>query len=466
MLNQLLQHPTSSIALVDANGALTYGELNREVKALAEALSRVHATTGGAYAMDLPDAISWVVVDIACMLAHIPTVPLPHFFTQAQRVHAMKSAGATVCLTVNPAATGEEITVAGHKITLEHTGYAPVTLPAHTAKITFTSGTTGTPKGVCLSQAGMLGKATQLRAAIGDAFIDQHRCLLPLSVLLENVAGIYVALLKGATVTLGLPEYTPNGLADALLGTNASSCILVPELLRALVASGKPFPHLRFAPVGGAHVPARLIAAARERNIPAYEGYGLSEACSVVALNTPAHDRIGSCGKMLEADSVRIAADGEIYLKQPSFLGYVGEPAATGEFATGDIGRMDADGFLRIDGRKKNVIITSYGRNLSPEWVENLLASDHAIQQALMMGDGKPFNCAIIVSPAPALVPEAIARVNAQLPDYARIGEYILADAPFSASNHLMTATGKPDRRAIAAHYAPQIHHLYSELPA
>jgi long-subunit acyl-CoA synthetase (AMP-forming) len=450
MLNRLLQHNPSDIALSDTTGVLTYGALRVAVMQLAEKFSTAHAQYGGAFAIDMPDGNAWVVADLACMVSGIPAVPIPPFFTESQRQHALKAAGVTLSI--------------GKAYQLTPTGFVPVALTKDTAKITFTSGTTGQPKGVCLSVEGMFDKVIKLRDALGDGLIQHHRSLLPLAVLLENVGGVYVSLLAGAQVTLGLPEYTPKALANALKESQATSCILVPELLKALVTSGETFPALRYAAVGGAHVSASLITKAREHGIAAYEGYGLSEACSVVALNTPQYDRVGSCGKLLEP--ISLAQDGEILLQQAAFLGYVGESAPAKPFATGDIGRIDENGFLHIEGRKKNLIITSYGRNFSPEWVEAMLTGQPGIQQAVLFGDGKPFNCAVLVTSGPMLASHAIRNVNAELPNYARVGAYIVANAPFSAANEQMTSTGKLNRRVIEAHYDAQLASIYQEVLA
>lgn len=452
MLRFLSQFPVQNLALVDAQGVLSYGELCTRVEALAEELAIKHVEKGGAFALDMQDGIDWVIADLACMEAHIPVVPLPSFFTQAQREHAMHAAGCTVRIRGN--------------LQCEDTNIPPVTLHHGTAKITFTSGTTGAPKGVCLSAEGMLVKVRELSVALRDIEIKRHRSLLSLSILLENIGGVYVSLLRGATVYLGMPDYTPAGIAKALRDSQANSCILVPELLKALVASGETLPDLRYVAVGGAHVPLSLLAQAREQHIPAYEGYGLSENGSVVALNVPSKDHIGSCGRLLRDGSISIASDGEIILHDPAFLGYVGESPREMTFATGDLGRINAEGYLHILGRKKNVIITSYGRNFSPEWVEKLLLSQPGIRQAAVFGDGKPFNIAVLNTSGPMVASNAIRAVNAELPDYAHIREHVLAREPFAANNQEMTPTGKINRSAIAAHYAQAIDALYNEVVA
>lgn len=453
MRDRLAQHPRDAVALVDAYGSLPYGALCDELDRVCDLFTRYSLLAGGAFALALSDSCAWAVADLACMSAHIPCVPVPHFFTPAQRAHMLAEAGVTYLIS-DEGTEGEPLLIAGKPCRITRTPYASKTLPRGTAKITYTSGTTGTPKGVCLSEHSMIAQADALRAALGESAIHIHRSLLPLSVLLENVAGLYVALLSGAQVHLGAVPLTADALAEALMVSSATSCILVPALLQQLVASGRHFPALRFVAVGGASVPPALITRARAQGIPVYEGYGLSEACSVVALNTPQHDKAATCGKPLIPTTLSIAADGEIMLHQPAFLGYLGEPAPTRPYPTGDIGTLDAEGYLRITGRKKHIIITAYGRNFSPEWVESELCASGVIAQAVVYGDARPFNCAVVVAADEAAAHTALQQANARLPDYAQVRHLVFASAPFTPERGEMTATGKPHRAAIQQHYA------------
>ena len=150
--------------------------------------------------------------------------------------------------------------------------------------------------------------------------------------------------------------------------------------------------------MGGAAVGAKLlIAAARALGIPAYEGYGLSEGASVQTLNLPGADRPGSAGRALPHARLRVAADGEIEVAGSLFGGYLGDPTPRPAWwPTGDLGSIDADGFLHCSGRKKNVLITAFGRNVSPEWVETALRGEPAIAQAVVFGDGQPALSAVL----------------------------------------------------------------------
>jgi long-subunit acyl-CoA synthetase (AMP-forming) len=224
---------------------------------------------------------------------------------------------------------------------------------------------------------------------------------------------------------------------------------------------------LKFVAVGGAKTPEALIVQAREKGIPAYEGYGLSECSSVVALNTPAANKLNSVGKALPNRKIRIAADGEIEISGQGFTHYLGEPIVQEEWLqTGDIGHLDDEGYLFIDGRKKNILITSFGRNVSPEWPESLLLGTNIIAQAVVMGDGQAYLSALLVPISPAISKEqlelAISQVNLELPDYARIGAWFIADEALTPANGLATPNGRPKREAILKKYQGKLLSLYA----
>jgi long-subunit acyl-CoA synthetase (AMP-forming) len=194
-------------------------------------------------------------------------------------------------------------------------------------------------------------------------------------------------------------------------------------------------------------VSAALIERARSLGLPAYEGYGLSECASVVALNVPGADRVGSVGRPLAHAEVKIV-DGEVRVN--------GIP-------TGDLGRLDGDGFLYIEGRRKHVLITSYGRNVSPEWPEAELLAGRAIAQAAVFGEARAALCAVVV-PAPGASPAAVeAQVraaNERLPDYARVAGWLSADEPFTPHNGFATANGRARRDALWKAYAERLDAL------
>lgn len=456
-------HTTPNDTLVSwGGGALTAAELLAEVERLAQALCGDSSPVG----VLLDNGPAWVVADLALIAADRPHVPIPPFFTPTQRDHALADAGAG--LLVTPGGPADQVCVQSH-LRLTRTDLAPRALHPGTAKITYTSGSTGAPKGVCLSQDQMEAVATSLVAVLGRDRAGLHLPVLPLAILLENVAGLYTTLLAGGRYhAVGLAEtgmgeaFRPDfpRLLETIAGTGATTLILVPELLRGLIAaqSALRLGHgLKLIAVGGARVSPALLAAAAATGLPVVEGYGLSECASVVALNSPDKARSGTVGHPLPHLRVDLAEDGEIVVSPRPFLGYVGGEPAPSILRTGDIGGFDADGYLRIEGRKANTLITAFGRNIAPEWIESELLAEPQILQAMVLGEAEASLSALIV-PAPGAEPiqieAAIARANARLPDYAHVADWRLVP-PFDPAAGQVTANGRPRRDALRRAYAP-----------
>jgi long-chain acyl-CoA synthetase len=456
------------LALTDGQFTLDYKSLAVDVQKLAEKL-KLACPGNRPVIISLDNSLAWVLFDLALLLLNRCSVPIPGFFTAQQVAYAAAQSGAEFIITLASASTGA-ISAADQDFQIESIRTPAVQLPPGTCKITFTSGSTGHPKGVCLSREMMEGVACSLLAAIGNENAGLHGAVLPLCVLLENVAGLYTTLMAGGSYhvaplsRIGLANpFRPDFplLMKALARQGATSTILVPELLQGLMhvlsVTGERLPQLNFAAVGGAKVSTTLLAQAAELRLPVYQGYGLSELASVVAVNVPGSNRPGSVGKVLPHLTLRFAGDGEIIIRNHHRLGYVGQPASQDEFATGDIGHFDQDGFLYIDGRKSNVIITSYGRNVSPEWIESELLTNPVIGQAMVYGEAAPSLSALIVPSSPAAtdgaIASAIAQANRGLPTYAHVGQWFKA-SPFTPANGMLTANGRLQRPAIKKEYA------------
>jgi len=484
-----------SIALYGADCTVTYAGLSVAVE---HAAAHLHDSATGVVGLAVDNGSAWAVVDLAAMQTGLPVVPLPFFFSTGQILHAIRDAGIDCIYTDQPEFFDRLLIDAGIGIVSRNecqiqrqavtefrlAGIAAAQLPAGTAKVTYTSGTTGNPKGVCLGMDAIEQVAFSLLKATEANPDDRHVSLLPLSTLLENLAGLYVPLLVGASTTLlpfeeiglkGACGVDVRKMAGALATNSASTTILTPELLQGLVAvidAGHPVPpRLRFVAVGGAPVAERLLQRALALGIPAYEGYGLSECASVVSLNTKSGNCLGSAGRPLPHVRLKFAEDGEILAGGATLLGFTGNtecPLADGFWPTGDRGYLDEQGFLHITGRKKNIFITSFGRNVSPEWVERELTLYPAIAQAAVFGEARPWNVAVVVPREPLqecaeAIDLAIADANSRLPDYARVRQWIPAHAPFTPRNGQMTPNGRLRRDAIRALYQFQIDSLYEE---
>jgi long-chain acyl-CoA synthetase len=461
-------------ALEDGRRHWSAAQLGAAVADAARALApvRVLATV-------LDNTPAFVALDEAALQCSVVHVPLPQFFSAEQMMHALRAAGADTLLVAPPLARAwpgmawSACEIAGEPLMRAQLDAAAVPMPAQTAKISFTSGTTGAPKGVCLSAAALQRVAQGLVEAMAPLRIERHLNVLPFAVLLENIAGLMAPRLHGATVvTLPLQEVGLSGSSSfdaarfhaAVQQQQPRSLILLPQMLRAwcghLLQTRQRAPvSLKLVAVGGAAVGAALIRSARALGIPACEGYGLSEGASVQTLNLPGATRPGSAGRVLPHAQLRITDDGEILVAGSLFSGYLGDTTPVPPWwPSGDLGHVDDDGYVYVSGRKKNLLITAYGRNVSPEWVETALRNQPALLQAVVFGDGEPALSAVLWPLQPeaddATLQTAVDAANATLPDYARIARWTRGRAAFDVRSGLATANGRPQRAAIRQRHA------------
>ncbi len=464
-------------ALHDGCSEVSYSELVQKVDRFAKSLRAHRCRIAGLLA---DNGIDWIVADLAALENGTTLVPLPPYFSESQVRHVIEASSMDTVILDKVSCERFPHAAAFVRHDSEHENLCLLRRPPgieadHScadaaAKITFTSGSTGQPKGVRLAADTIDQVALRLCGAFADIDIARHLCVMPLATLLENIAGVYVPLMLGTTVhvpslgSLGLygsSRIDARRFKQTVDAVAAESLIVQPQLLRELTAAAAGdlgVPSLKFVAVGGARVAVSDLYDAAAVGIPAFQGYGLSECASVVALNRPGAARPGSVGKPLDGVDVSISPDGEILVGNQSMLGYLGETEHAGSaIATGDLGHLDDDGFLHVTGRRKNVFITSFGRNVSPEWPEAELLHQPEIAQACVFGEAQPFNTAIVCIADPSVTPrsvaDAILSANRGLPDYARVADFVIADEPFSVANGLLTETGKPRREAIALRY-------------
>jgi acyl-CoA synthetase (AMP-forming)/AMP-acid ligase II/pyrroloquinoline quinone (PQQ) biosynthesis protein C len=458
-------HPERLVLDPCGEPAVSWGQLPALVEGRAAQLTSEFDTVRPV-AVQLDYSPGAAALELALLETGIPVLSLPAFFTAEQRQHALTSCGAQAVFESCPL----------EAIRCSRT--APVLLPGGTARITFTSGSTGTPKGVCLSAPHMLTVAGSVVAAIGAEHAGRHLAVLPPGILLEFVAGFLPTLLAGGTYVC--PPQERIGLADpfkpdfarllqAIKEWRITSLILVPEYLSGLVAameaSAARLPLLTLVAVGGARTPPALLERARLLGLPVRQGYGLTECASVVALDDGTGDA-GSVGTALGHVRVSIAPDGEILLDGPLHLGTIGVPRPPGPLATGDLGRIDAAGKLWMEGRKSSLFVTSFGRNISPEWIEEALLAQPEIMQAMAYGEGMAKPGALLTpSSAEADLAAAVARANAMLPAYAQVIEWREV-AHFMPMNGLLTGNGRLRRDRIAATWLEGSTCFFAELEA
>jgi len=478
------QNPDKFVAR-DASQSLTANMLIDGCTKLAAELSgrniRVLALHGD-------NSTNWMIIDIACQLASISLIPVPTFFSNEQIEHVFESVpvdaimserlGLFKSMLHGRVQATHEMTIGSYGLVLLSPVQDDIQLPETTGKITFTSGSTGRPKGVCLSNQQLITQARVIADAV-DLKAPRHLCLLPLSTLLENVAGIYAPILAHGEIIIpslseigfeGSSSLNPQTFTGIIKRHEPDSIILTPQLLTVLVSAAEsgwqPPASLKFVAVGGGKVSRKLLQNAHQMGIPAYEGYGLSECASVVCLNTAGFHKDDSCGRPLPHVAIEIE-EGEIVVSGNAMLGYVGEPASWGNerIYTGDLGVIDADGYLQISGRKKNLLISSYGRNINPEWVESEFLAQTSIAECIVFGEARPY-CVALISPGRAdesteSLQRSIDITNAQLPDYARVRKWYRLTQKLGKQAGLVTDNGRPRRAAIENRYQQMIENLY-----
>jgi long-chain acyl-CoA synthetase len=238
---------------------------------------------------------------------------------------------------------------------------------------------------------------------------------------------------------------------------------------------------LRVANSGGAPLAREIAQFFHAIGLLILEGYGLTECTTAATVNRPERFRFGTVGPALPEVELRIADDGEILIRSPTiFAGYYKEPEATREvldpdgwLRSGDIGHLDDDGFLTITDRKKDIIVTAGGKNVSPQNLENALKSAGLVSQALVIGDRRPYISALITIDPQAAAgrsPEELERavqtvvegVNDDRSRYEQIKRFAILPRDFSAEEGEVTPTLKLKRRVCEQHFAAEIDQLYS----
>ncbi len=415
--------------------------------------------------------------------------------------------------------------------------------PDDLATIIYTSGTTGTPKGVMLTHGNMASNLNCSLAEFPVRLGDVSISFLPLShvtarhvdfaLLYRGVTLVHLALVTQLPRALlevkptffvavprvyekihfqteqkaqGFPNSTfynwalsvgKENQAEVLAGRRGTSKAwrLADRLLYSKVRAGLGG-RIEVFISGGAPLGRELAEWYAAIGIRIHEGYGLTETSPVIAVNTPQTHKIGTVGKPLTNLEVRIAEDGEVLVRGPSvFKQYWNKPKETqdafvdGWFKTGDIGNLDADGFLSITDRKKDLIKTSGGKFIAPQPIENSLKHNALIAEAVVLGEKRKFPSVLIAPNFPVLedwarsheLPfasrqELVARpevralyegivdeLNRNLARFEKLKRVLLVADEFSAENGTLTASMKLRRRVVAERYRKQIEEMYEQ---
>ena len=417
------------------------------------------------------------------------------------------------------------------------------------ATLIYTSGTTGEPKGVMLSHSNIISNVVNASEKYDFSPDDVSLSVLPLSHVFER-GGMYVYIRAGMrvfyaesidkapenlkevkpTIFVGVPRIFEKVFERARLKAAQSGrvnemifdwAIDVAKEYATLHEKKQPIPmalmakhsiadkivysrlreffggRLRFCITGGAALSDEIYLIFTGAGISIMQGYGLTETSPVISSNNPTAFRVGTVGKPIRDVDVRIAQDGEIEVKGPNvMLGYYHKPEATkdaftgdGFFRTGDIGQIDADGFLKITDRKKELFKTSGGKYIAPSPIEQMLRGSRFVNQAVLVGNERKFAAALIVPNFEMLEsyaklkeldiptheafcsnPRIIDLINRQidamtpnLAQYERVKKFALLVNEFSVENGELTPTLKVKRRVIDEKYRDVIDKMYRD---
>ncbi|MGI6634962.1 MAG: AMP-dependent synthetase/ligase [Christensenellales bacterium] len=396
--------------------------------------------------------------------------------------------------------------------------------PQEIVTVVYSSGTTGKPKGAQLTHQNILFMIlNNPMTKYGIAKKHSLFSLLPLSHVYGRIADSLLPLYAGGsicycrdpknfmnevrncrpTMIMGVPilfekiydqimqrmkPHIREKIISAVKGENSISCRLIVSIIKRIIQ--KRFGgNIEYFICGGAKLNQDVIRFFELCGILLLEGYGLTETAATVAMNEPAHFKIGTAGRILNGNHLCIL-DGEIIIKGPSvMLGYINpedmENAFTedGYFKTGDLGSIDEEGYLTILGRKKDMLVLSTGENIAPIVIEQALLKSPYIDQTLVIGDGYKHVSAIIavnseeigkhfdLGTVNVLVDERIKhlidaevlRTTKDLPENQQIRKYIMARQPFTVDNNQLTTSLKPRRQEILSFYAEEIKELYGK---
>jgi long-chain acyl-CoA synthetase len=381
------------------------------------------------------------------------------------------------------------------------------TTPECLATILYTSGTTGEPKGVMLSHGNLASNARASSGVFEQLPDDLRLCWLPLSHIFARTSDLYSWLVSRSqlalaesreqiiascralhpTILTGVPYFFDKLRRHLLAQPDGESPGRLTEMLGG---------RIRFCCSGGAALPNATAEFFWRHGVPLVQGYGLTESSPVITVSHPQANRVGAVGRAIPGVEIRIADDGEILTHGPHVMqGYWHRPQETaatipdGWLRTGDLGRIDDDGYLWITGRKKELIVTAGGKNIAPVYLESLLAEEPLISQVAVLGEGRNYLSALIVPNAEALRAEIIRqripvrsaaealvhpdvlslyrrRIDERLAAAAQceqIGRFALLDRAFTIEQGELTPTLKLRRGVIQEHFSDRIEKLYAD---
>jgi len=391
------------IALVDERGRLTWQELDERVTRAARALLAEGPVPGDRVGLRLPTGIELAVLYLGAIRAGLVAVPIDPATTEPEAGHILADSGATLCV---DSANAARILAHGSAGPAGDARLPDVRGGEDVAVLLYTSGTTGAPRGAMLSHRALLANLDQL-AAVEPPLLTADDVLfvpLPLTHVFGLNAGLGMALRTGATTVLA-GRLDPAATLARMADEGVTAVAAVPGQYAAWLRRpelGAGFARVRMAMSGSATLGRGVVAGYAELGVRLYDGYGLTEAAPVIALNAAGEPRAGSVGRPLpgvevqlrDPDGTVVGADGgdpgRIFVRGANlFSGYWPDgadgPDADGWFGTGDIAMQDADGELHLVGRSAELVIVN-GFNVYPAEVEAVLGADPAVAEVAVTG--------------------------------------------------------------------------------
>lgn len=407
------QQNPQDVAIIDDKGQYTYQQLAAAAAGLGMYLSV--QTDRPSVGLLLPPSAGFAASFYGTLLSGKSVVPINYLLGDREIAHVVSDSGIDTVITIPQLAARVEnadlkivdLSQLPQTPPAALTPHFPNPTPDDTAVLLYTSGTSGLPKGVILTYGNL---QSDVDASIEAADLQhRHKFLgvIPLFHAFGLTAGLLAPVQLGSTVVF-LSRFSPVAMVNAIRDHGLSIVFGVPAMYGAVAhlknASPEDFKSIYAMLSGGDALPSTLREGFKARfGVPLYEGYGLSETSPVVAINTPQVNRAGSVGKLVPGAQAKIIDDngnpvgpnqeGEVWLKGPMVMkGYHNLPnetaaslTADGYFKTGDLGKLDDDGFLYITGRKKDLIIVS-GEKAVPREIEETLARHPAVAEAAVVG--------------------------------------------------------------------------------
>jgi long-chain acyl-CoA synthetase len=378
--------------------------------------------------------------------------------------------------------------------------------PNSIATILYSSGTSAEPKAIALTHANLTSNAHAVIVGLAEPRSERRMNFLPFSHIYARTCDLYAWLIGGSQIILAASRETV--VADCartqptLINGVPYFYQRVGQKVAAAEESGASVTlqqlfggNLRACICGGAALPVSTFDFYHERGLLLLPGYGLTESSPVISMSSPEEYRRGSVGRAIPGVEVRIAEDGELLTKGPHvMLGYWKDPELTrqtirdGWLYTGDLGAIDADGFIAITGRKKELIALSTGKKVVPPHVEGVLGREPLIFQSMVVGDNQPYLAAVIVPDfellaqwaatngisaaslaeiieepmVVALYRDLVQRQLAGLPPYERVKRFRLLHEPFTVAEGLITPKLSLRREMIIRKHQPAVAALYA----